>query len=34
MAADLIIAAAILRRESRGLHHNVDYPERDHEIRA
>ncbi|MFP6663780.1 MAG: L-aspartate oxidase [Deltaproteobacteria bacterium] len=26
MVADLIVASATLRRESRGLHYNVDYP--------
>jgi L-aspartate oxidase len=29
MVADLIVASATLRRESRGLHFNVDYPEAD-----
>jgi len=27
--ADLIVESALLRRESRGLHYNVDYPESD-----
>ncbi len=27
--AQLVVACAMLRRESRGLHYNVDYPERD-----
>jgi L-aspartate oxidase len=29
MVADLIIQGALLRKESRGLHYNIQYPERD-----
>ena len=34
MVADLIIASAALRRESRGLHFNTDFPQRDDAVWA